>query len=233
MESEFIEVDGRKVEFKNDARKEILYFKKIYLIVGARLARLLLKTRITANQVSAIHLALGLISIAFFLQVQYTYLLTGMVLFQIGMIFDCADGSIARTRGQASSYGKFVDFTSDRVTEFLVFFVLVYVAFMQTGNVLIWIIGALAIGAESLIVTHKMSLQYLYNLPQDSLGSSVKKRRRLLGLVTYTSFTSHFLMIFAVILNQIFWFVVIMAAYFWAFYLALLALSHRELRRMV
>jgi len=229
-EKEFIELQGKKVEFRTQWRQEVIYSKKLYLRVGSALAKQLLKTGISANQVTFVRLIIGLVSMLFFLNIGYPYLVAGMVIFQVSMIFDCADGTIARTKGSAGNYGKFIELNIDRFVESLLFIVITYVVYVQTGNPLVWIIGMFSIGLESLIVTHKFGLRFLYSMPSGELRETIKKRNFLLGIFTYTSFNRHFLLIFFVIFNQLFWYMVIVAFYYLVFYMAMLAFSHKKLR---
>jgi phosphatidylglycerophosphate synthase len=231
-EKEFIDLQGERTEFKTQWRQEVLYTKRMYLAFGSLLAKQLLKTRISANQVTFIHLVLALISLPFFLNPTYIHILVGMALFQISMVFDCADGTIARTRGSAGNYGKFIELNTDRGVEFLLLIAITYAVFIQTGSAWAWALGILAVGLESLIVTHKFGMRFLYTMPSGELRNKIKKGNRLLSVFTYTSFNRHFLLIFFVIFNQLFWYLVIVSVYYAVFYLGMLAFSHRNIKAM-
>jgi len=45
------------------------------------------------------------------------YLLPGLVLFTAGACLDCIDGSLARTSGRCTEFGRYLDGTSDRISE--------------------------------------------------------------------------------------------------------------------
>jgi CDP-diacylglycerol--glycerol-3-phosphate 3-phosphatidyltransferase len=72
------------------------------------------RSPVTPNQLTALGLALNVVAAV--LLVDERFLLAGLV-FLVGSIVDILDGALARMRGQATSFGSFIDSTTDRVSE--------------------------------------------------------------------------------------------------------------------
>ncbi len=99
-------------------------------------------TRITPNQISFISVAwavLGAVVLIFWRS--YTGLLTGVVIFQVAFIFDCADGQLARMRGADSDLGMYVDFLTDELRAYLFFGSVALRLFFLSNQISILIIG--------------------------------------------------------------------------------------------
>jgi CDP-diacylglycerol--glycerol-3-phosphate 3-phosphatidyltransferase len=82
--------------------------------LASRSVRLLGASRVTPNQLTALGFALNLVSAV--LVYQETYIAAAAV-FLVGSIIDILDGALARSRGQATPFGAFIDSTTDRISE--------------------------------------------------------------------------------------------------------------------
>src|SRR5882672_2975927 len=81
--------------------------------LGFRVARLLLPTSVTADQVTLACLALGLVAGHLFVyQVEWLNAL-GVVLFVVSDILDSADGQLARMRNASTRFGRALDGVAD------------------------------------------------------------------------------------------------------------------------
>jgi phosphatidylglycerophosphate synthase len=101
--------------------------------VSLALSRRLVDTRVTPNQVSAVCIALGLLSGVLAAQGGYAFLLAGAALFKLNSILDGVDGELARVRWQYSRVGELLDSAGDNVANFS-FFGGVTVAAMRAGQ---------------------------------------------------------------------------------------------------
>lgn len=79
------------------------------------LTRLLLKTPLSANQVTFLSLAVGLAAGPFFAQRQYALNLAGALLFQLYYLLDNCDGDVARLKNQQSPFGGWFDIITDAI----------------------------------------------------------------------------------------------------------------------
>ncbi|MDX6618218.1 MAG: CDP-diacylglycerol---glycerol-3-phosphate 3-phosphatidyltransferase [Gaiellales bacterium] len=82
--------------------------------LASRSVRVLGASRVTPNQLTALGFALNLVSAV--LVYQETYIAAAAV-FLVGSIIDILDGALARSRGQATPFGAFIDSTTDRISE--------------------------------------------------------------------------------------------------------------------
>lgn len=86
--------------------------------LGRPLSKLLVRTRLSPNQVSLISILIGLVSAWFFAQGNF---LAGALIFQLCAIIDCVDGDLARALFKQSRLGKWLDLGGDQVVHFSVF----------------------------------------------------------------------------------------------------------------
>jgi phosphatidylglycerophosphate synthase len=94
--------------------------------VGIRIARALLPTGISADQVTLWSLLIGLVAGHLFgYQDRWTNLI-GFALFIVSDIFDSADGQLARLRGASTRFGRALDGMSDNLRFLNLYFHLIY-----------------------------------------------------------------------------------------------------------
>jgi CDP-diacylglycerol--glycerol-3-phosphate 3-phosphatidyltransferase len=82
--------------------------------LASRFVRVLRESRITPNQLTALGFALNLVAAVLVYRESY---IAAAAVFLIGSIIDILDGALARSRGQATAFGAFIDSTTDRVSE--------------------------------------------------------------------------------------------------------------------
>ncbi len=81
--------------------------------IGARIARGLAHTRVTADQVTLVSLIIGLGAGHLFVYANPWLNGLGFVLFIVSDVFDSADGQLARYRGTSTQFGRALDGISD------------------------------------------------------------------------------------------------------------------------
>jgi phosphatidylglycerophosphate synthase len=81
--------------------------------IGARIARRLVRTRVTADQVTLVSLIIGLAAGHLFVYANPWLNALGFVLFIVSDLFDSADGQLARFRGTSTQFGRALDGISD------------------------------------------------------------------------------------------------------------------------
>jgi CDP-diacylglycerol--glycerol-3-phosphate 3-phosphatidyltransferase len=82
--------------------------------LASRSVRVLKESRVTPNQLTALGFALNLVAAVLVYQEDY---IAAAVVFLVGSIIDILDGALARSRGQATPFGAFIDSTTDRISE--------------------------------------------------------------------------------------------------------------------
>jgi phosphatidylglycerophosphate synthase len=134
----------KKIEKSQTGHKADLYARLITWRLSAPLTYLLVRTPLTANQITVFQEILGVVGAFFLVFKDIRYALIGVLVLQIGYIFDCVDGEVARYKGQQSVRGVFLDLIGHQfVIPMFLFFVGVG-AFQRTGHFDVLIAGFLA-----------------------------------------------------------------------------------------
>ena len=106
------------------------------------MARLLARTRITPNQIT--WAAFG-IALASFISFIFGWNIIGGLLAQLSSIVDGVDGSLARLKGMATTFGGFLDSVLDRYADVLILLGLTLWSIANENYPGIWLAGSLAI----------------------------------------------------------------------------------------
>jgi CDP-L-myo-inositol myo-inositolphosphotransferase len=121
------------------------------------IVRAVFKTSVTPNQLTVCGFLFSLVAgVAFFLGKPAFFTLGG-VLAMISMIFDCADGMLARAKNMTSRYGAFLDIFLDRIADFVVLLGASFGYSKFTGDSRILVFGLLTIALYFL----QVSLYYI------------------------------------------------------------------------
>jgi phosphatidylglycerophosphate synthase len=124
------------------------------------IVRAVFKTSVTPNQLTVCGFLFSLVAgVAFFLGKPAFFTLGG-VLAMISMIFDCADGMLARAKNMTSRYGAFLDIFLDRIADFVVLLGASFGYSRFTGDARILVFGLLTIALYFL----QVSLYYINNI---------------------------------------------------------------------
>ncbi len=112
------------------------------------MAQLLANTRITPNQVSWAAFGIALLSFISFIFGQN---IIGGLLVQLSSIVDGMDGSLARLKGKASTFGGFLDSVLDRYADILIVLGLTLWSLSHETYPGIWLAGFLAMAGTIFI----------------------------------------------------------------------------------
>ena len=82
--------------------------------LASRAVRILSESRVTPNQLTALGFTLNIVAAVLVYQEIY---IAAAAVFLVGSIIDILDGALARLRGQATTFGAFIDSTTDRISE--------------------------------------------------------------------------------------------------------------------
>ncbi len=150
------EFDYRLAVSKTDSRWASRLFQlNRYLNrpLASILVRAVFRTPVTPNQITAAGFVLNVAAAGFFLDGQRGSLLWGGILAQLSSIVDCADGMLARSRGQESEFGAALDLVLDRFGEFLVMGSAAAGLYSRSGRTLWLGLGFLAVAVYFLSLT--------------------------------------------------------------------------------
>jgi len=119
------------------------YFdRRISRPISSKLAR----TAVTPNQVTLGGVSIGLAGAWLLSQAGYWQHLAGALLFLICIVVDGVDGEVARLKLMESTFGHYLDVTTDNLVHFAVFVGLAFGLYRQTGQLLYlhalgWLLG--------------------------------------------------------------------------------------------
>lgn len=184
----------------------------IYRKAGIQIAKIFVKTPVTANQVTIMGFVLGVISAVFFALGDYVYLLIGIILLHLRIAFDFADGVVARAKNMCSNYGAWLDHVTDRLVDPLVFFGLCWGMYQEVQHPLIWLFGFTSMSTVSLnnsfVILTKASIPSGTNVIIEHA-----KKKGFLRNFFYSRINACFLLTIAIIINQIYLYLIGITVY--------------------
>ena len=113
--------------------------------ISIKISELLLKTKITPNQISLISFIIGLFGALFFYFGDYVFLVFGGILVQMSSIIDGCDGEVARLKLVESKYGGWFDAVMDRYADAIIIFGMIHGHWILHNDIIIWTIGFMAL----------------------------------------------------------------------------------------
>jgi len=224
---------------------------RIYRYISFPLAKLLAKTPITANQVTALGLIASIALLFTLAMGTYPALIASAILIQLATLFDFIDGNVARIKKQSSIFGAWFDPVAHQIGFLTLFFGLawginnnppayitgiidsIFNGLNLNFGYLVWILSIISLYAFLSIMQMKgvyvrMRRQQEtpnFNLPQ---GKKVGlKRFILLNKQNMLNFFS-----IGFLLNQAFLFLFIFTVYSSLYFIALLVIYSKNLKKL-
>lgn len=136
--------------------------------VSLWISSLLMKTGISANQVTGITSVVGLMSGVFVARGDYWNVVLGAFLFKMASILDGCDGEISKLKLTNSKVGEWLDTISDNLT-YLFFIIGVVFGVAKQGNPHIFVTGMLAIFG----LVMSLSVMFIYLIRHTNSGSLI------------------------------------------------------------
>jgi phosphatidylglycerophosphate synthase len=109
--------------------------------VSIYITKPLLKTSITANQVTYMDIMIGLVGIGFLFFGGDLYPFIGSLFLGIFVILDCVDGEIARYNKSTTPHSEFIEFIAHPIIHPLIYIGLSYGLYKTFENILVFIMG--------------------------------------------------------------------------------------------
>lgn len=114
----FTLADIRSFQKPHDSVFSTLITRKLSRVLTFVLLRIF--PNISPNTVSVTSMLINLLAAWCLFSPSHWTRILGVVLLQIGFVFDCSDGEVARATGKSSPFGAFLDSTFDRIKEIIV-----------------------------------------------------------------------------------------------------------------
>ena len=109
------------------------------------IAKILVKTKITPNQITTVGIFISIVAGGFFALGEWKYLVIGAILTQFVLMSDMLDGKIARYKKLGTIFGEWYDGIANKIFKYFLFLGATIGAYKISENPLILIIGAIAI----------------------------------------------------------------------------------------
>jgi hypothetical protein len=113
------------------------------------------------NMVTLFSLLFGASSGYFFARGNYRSLVIAALLLELMIIFDCADGQLARFTGKSSQFGKTLDGMADTITHFSIFYGVAFALYRETSSLLPFLMAA---GSQISMYLHIIFFDHSKNL---------------------------------------------------------------------
>lgn len=113
--------------------------------ISIKISKLLLKTKITPNQISLVGFITAFFGALFFYVGEYIFLIIGGILVQLSSIIDGCDGEVARLKLMQTKYGGWFDAVLDRYADAIIIFGMIHGHWILHNNLIIWTIGFIAL----------------------------------------------------------------------------------------
>ncbi|MFC1866776.1 CDP-alcohol phosphatidyltransferase family protein [Thermodesulfobacteriota bacterium] len=156
-------------ELRNKCKRDSDYIITLFITneISLLLTWILVKTRVTPNQVTVASIIGGLFC---GLCYAFGWFLIGSIFLFFSHILDCTDGNLARAKEMFSPFGKWLDMVGDRVCEVFIF-IGVSFYFVNIESQIVWVI---------LPVVDALILAVYYYIVDISLALGLSKPKQTL-----------------------------------------------------
>ena len=157
-------------------------------ILSKFLLKWLVNTRLSPNQISVIGLSSFLASAFLFSFGSYAYNIIGGICILIGISLDISDGLVARLTFRTSKYGEWLEHIFDKTAINFIIFGGTIGLYVQTGNILSWILGIFLIISLSLSSFMNKTHKEVFNRDITSLIEELGNSRGEMALKGFYNF---------------------------------------------
>lgn len=135
--------------------------------------RLLYPLPVSANQITFLSLAMGIVSAGFYLSDNAFSLAGGAVFLYAKLFLDNVDGNLARVRGEVSRFGRFFDSFTDFAVTLMVYQAITWRLVRETSDPSLWLLG----GAAMISSLMQCSYFVFYLVNYSSRAGAYKENR--------------------------------------------------------
>jgi phosphatidylglycerophosphate synthase len=207
------------------------FIKRCYRHAGGQLAIKLLKTNITANQVTILGFMFSIAAAATLLwNISYLNSLIAGILLMISTILDYADGSLARMKKQGSLLGAWLDSSLDNIKMIVLFSTIGLYGYFKTGNVYLMYLGFSGLIAFTTTKILLLNFARYFDKTKKVIEKAKKNK-----FAQYFYYTEHFIytwLPFAMIIGKVEFFAIICGLYGWIFYAGTYVIFNIKAMRM-
>jgi phosphatidylglycerophosphate synthase len=204
-----------KEEFlKENERRSRNIFVLLFRYIGSNVAFFMRNTNLSPNHLSIFSLAFSILAAFLLSRAGYWCFVIGAVFYQLAVVLDYSDGSLARLKGMSSFLGKWLDYNFDIVREFLIILGLCWGLHRQNGVPVIWMAGIVLCSTN--FICDIMSMTFKKFAFAEKEGSSLGSKNRLYALIRHfvnARALRYFSMPLFAITNQLFFYLIFFSTY--------------------
>jgi len=196
-------------------------YRKINRILAVKSAKWLARhTTITPNQITIIPLLLYILTAYLFYLASYPALIAGGIVFLLSYFMDQLNGSLARIKGMANDFGRWLDGVSDTFGLALIYFGATLGLSIKTDMPYVWLFGFLSVTSylfgNWLYVTYNMIFSFSTHEIE-----SIKKKRSFMRNFFYNGNFIILMFALAGFLNKMYWLLAFFSVYGWIYCFAI------------
>lgn len=214
----FILKEGGGVKPK-DATASI--WKSLYRRPGVFIAKKLVNTKITPNQITFLSFLMKFPSAYFFYLGDYRFVVIGAIIFYLSIVVDFIDGPLARLKNKTSDYGAWLDFGTDEFGNVIVLFAICLGLYLKLENIWVWIFGFLAVGSILSVTMVYQTFVRFFPEGDSKVIETQKKKTKFLKQFFYNDPFFNTTLIIAGLTNLLYPFIIMCAIYGWLFTIAM------------
>ncbi len=173
----------REICYANSKYKRPMYMELITMKFSIYITKLLLYTPIKADQVTISMILLAVLGSVLMSFGTLKLLLIGILIIHFTVVLDNVNGEIARYRKEGNMIGTFLEFLYHEITATLVFFLLAYGVFLQTGYKSVLVLGFLCSFFSKSEVLSIINLAALKNALRDNAEKRKEKIKKCIALI--------------------------------------------------
>ena len=147
----------------------------LYKYVSEPVAKVLVHTSLTPNQITFIGFLLSVVAGALFSIGRYPYLLAGALVVELALLADFVDGDLARMSGMSSEFGEWLDDVLGTLNTVVFFFGITWGAYRQRQDPVAWMLG-FAIVSGVLVIQFSNIIAWLLAFKRERKSSTDQHR---------------------------------------------------------
>ena len=200
--------------------------EKFYRILSNKFVKKIEHTNITPNNLSWFSFFLLISAVPFIILSKDIYSnLISFILINLSLIIDCADGDLAKKKKMQSQFGGHLDCTLDRLTDNIFILAITISSFLNEGSEIYLIFGLIFIGFRFCIDNVYFSMiVFLPDFKQDKINSVFLTN--FIECFIFTRTIMLFLGSLFILFNYQKEYLVIMSAYVFLYYFAILIYTY-------
>ncbi len=211
--------------------EDTLLIRSFYRTMGNLIAKKMLSTKISPNQVTFLGLSIGILACLLILTEEHSLLILAGIFLQLNVLFDFVDGSLAHLASKETVLGDWLDSNTGILVDTLLFFAIGLNLYWQRGESIVWMMSFLCLAWRYLIRNIYFTFHTTGFFEDGVKESSKNYLFRFLREFIPTRYIILLLASLALIFNQLYGFLKLISIYGGIGYLGLLVMVYKKIAK--